>query len=150
MLTEVVTRDLWRYGLVLIIVAFFLYLYACACVLFQQSRLNLAPNGGLKRALSRSSSKEKKDQRLWITSVPKEISDALSLEEKKRQEVIYELVYTEKDFVNDLKYLNDVSPISPWTTFEDVDGKVLVYKYSLFINLEMDCAHSDHGHSARA
>ena len=71
--------------------------------------MNLAPNGGLKRALSRSSSKEKKDQRLWITSVPKEISDALSADEKKRQEVIYELVYTEKDFVNDLKYLNDVS-----------------------------------------
>lgn len=74
----------------------------------QQSRLNLTPNGGLKRALSRSSSKEKKDQRLWITSVPKEISDAVSSDEKKRQEVIYELIYTEKDFVNDLKYLNDV------------------------------------------
>lgn len=40
--------------------------------------------------------------------MPKEISDALSDKEKKRQEVIYELIYTEKDFVNDLKYLNDV------------------------------------------
>ncbi|KAF8968660.1 RHO1 GDP-GTP exchange protein 2, partial [Entomortierella lignicola] len=78
-----------------------------------QSRLNLTPNGGLKRALSRSSSKEKKDQRLWITSVPKEVSDSVSADEKKRQEVIYELIYTEKDFVNDLKYLNDkwITPI---------------------------------------
>ncbi|KAG0196302.1 RHO1 GDP-GTP exchange protein 2 [Mortierella sp. GBA30] len=89
------------------------YSIACPRRLEQQSRLNLTPNGGLKRALSRSSSKEKKDQRLWITSVPKEISDALSSDEKKRQEVIYELIYTEKDFVNDLKYLNDkwITPI---------------------------------------
>ncbi|KAI7820058.1 CNH domain-containing protein [Gamsiella multidivaricata] len=89
------------------------YSIACPRRLEQQSRLNLTPNGGLKRALSRSSSKEKKDQRLWITSVPKEISDACSLEEKKRQEVIFELIYTEKDFVNDLKYLNDkwITPI---------------------------------------
>ncbi|KAI1320170.1 RHO1 GDP-GTP exchange protein 2 [Mortierella claussenii] len=89
------------------------YSIACPRRLEQQSRLNLTPNGGLKRALSRSSSKEKKDQRLWITSVPKEISDAISADEKKRQEVIYELIYTEKDFVNDLKYLNDkwITPI---------------------------------------
>ncbi|KAF9095483.1 RHO1 GDP-GTP exchange protein 2, partial [Mortierella sp. GBA35] len=89
------------------------YSIACPRRLEQQSRLNLTPNGGLKRALSRSSSKEKKDQRLWITSVPKEISDGVSSDEKKRQEVIYELIYTEKDFVNDLKYLNDkwITPI---------------------------------------
>ncbi|KAF9413794.1 RHO1 GDP-GTP exchange protein 2, partial [Podila epigama] len=89
------------------------YSIACPRRLEQQSRLNLTPNGGLKRALSRSSSKEKKDQRLWITSVPKEISDSVSSEEKKRQEVIYELIYTEKDFVNDLKYLHDkwITPI---------------------------------------
>ncbi|KAF9371080.1 RHO1 GDP-GTP exchange protein 2 [Podila verticillata] len=89
------------------------YSIACPRRLEQQSRLNLTPNGGLKRALSRSSSKEKKDQRLWITSVPKDISDAVSSDEKKRQEVIYELIYTEKDFVNDLKYLHDkwITPI---------------------------------------
>ncbi|KAF9184408.1 RHO1 GDP-GTP exchange protein 2 [Haplosporangium sp. Z 11] len=89
------------------------YSIACPRRLEQQSRLNLTPNGGLKRVLSRSTSKEKKDQRLWITSVPKEISDAVSTEEKKRQEVIYELIYTEKDFVNDLKYLTEkwIKPI---------------------------------------
>ncbi|KAF9962840.1 RHO1 GDP-GTP exchange protein 2, partial [Modicella reniformis] len=89
------------------------YSIACPRRLEQQSRLNLTPNGGLKRVLSRSSSKEKKDQRLWITSVPKEISEALPDKEKKRQEVIFELIYTEKDFVNDLKYLNDkwITPI---------------------------------------
>lgn len=74
--------------------------------------MNLAPNGGLKRGVSRSASKEKKDQRLWITSVPKEVSEKLPDKEKKRQEVIYELIYTEKDFVNDLKYLNDVRPFA--------------------------------------
>lgn len=89
------------------------YSIACPRRLEQQSRLNLTPNGGLKRVLSRSTTKEKKDQRLWITSVPKEISDGLSDKEKKRQEVIFELIYTEKDFVNDLKYINDkwITPI---------------------------------------
>ncbi|KAG0326928.1 RHO1 GDP-GTP exchange protein 2 [Dissophora globulifera] len=89
------------------------YSIACPRRLEQQSRLNLTPNGGLKRALSRSASKEKKDQRLWITSVSKEVAEACSADEKKRQEVIFELIYTEKDFVNDLKYLNDkwITPI---------------------------------------
>ncbi|KAF9928346.1 RHO1 GDP-GTP exchange protein 2 [Linnemannia zychae] len=89
------------------------YSIACPRRLEQQSRLNLTPNGGLKRVLSRSTSKEKKDQRLWITSVPKDVSDSVSAEEKKRQEVIYELIYTERDFVNDLKYLKDkwITPI---------------------------------------
>ncbi|KAK3828749.1 MAG: RhoGEF Rgf2 [Benniella sp.] len=89
------------------------YSIACPRRLEQQSRLNLTPNGGLKRGVSKSTSKEKKDQRLWITSVPKDVSEKLSDKEKKRQEVIYELIYTEKDFVNDLKYLNDkwITPI---------------------------------------
>ena len=46
---------------------------------------------------------------LWIHSVSKEVSDAVSDTEKKRQEAINELIYTERDFVRDLEYLRDVS-----------------------------------------
>lgn len=44
---------------------------------------------------------------LWIHSVPKEIVDSVSDTEKKRQEAINEVIYTERDFVRDMEYLRD-------------------------------------------
>lgn len=49
---------------------------------------------------------------LWIHTVSKDISDSVDDTEKKRQEVINELIYTERDFVRDLEYLRDVSTVS--------------------------------------
>jgi hypothetical protein len=46
---------------------------------------------------------------LWIHSVAKEIADTLSDTEKRRQEAINEVIYTERDFVRDMEYLRDVS-----------------------------------------
>ncbi|KAG0230978.1 RHO1 GDP-GTP exchange protein 2 [Actinomortierella wolfii] len=112
------------------------YSIACPRRIEQQSRLNLTPNGGLKRNLSRSTSKDKKDQRLWITSVPKDISDSLSNEEKKRQEVIFELIYTEKDFVNDLKYLNDfwIKPLRTLDIIEESYREIFINQVFYNIN----------------
>ena len=45
---------------------------------------------------------------LWIHSVPKEVADTLSDTEKRRQEAINEVIYTERDFVRDMEYLRDV------------------------------------------
>ena len=45
---------------------------------------------------------------LWIHSVPKEVADTLSDTEKKRQEAINEVIYTERDFVRDMEYLKEV------------------------------------------
>ncbi|KAI5303649.1 RHO1 GDP-GTP exchange protein 2, partial [Ascosphaera atra] len=39
--------------------------------------------------------------------VPKEVSDGVDDKEKKRQEIIFEIMYTERDFVKDLEYLRD-------------------------------------------
>ncbi|KAI9273625.1 CNH domain-containing protein [Sporodiniella umbellata] len=47
------------------------------------------------------------EERLWIHDVPVEILDTLSKDEKKRQENIFELIYTESDFVEDMKYILD-------------------------------------------
>ncbi|KAF2867394.1 CNH domain-containing protein [Massariosphaeria phaeospora] len=85
------------------------YSIACPRRLEQQARLNLKPQPGLKRAESRTSLHEDADdeQKLWINTVSKEVADSVSEREQKRQEVISELMYTERDFVKDLEYLRD-------------------------------------------
>jgi hypothetical protein len=50
---------------------------------------------------------------LWSETVPREIFDSCSDTEKKRQEAINEVIYTERDFVRDLEYLRDVSESTP-------------------------------------
>jgi hypothetical protein len=40
--------------------------------------------------------------------VPKEVVDSVSDQEKRRQEAINEVIYTERDFVRDMEYLRDV------------------------------------------
>jgi len=41
--------------------------------------------------------------------VPQEIVNSVSDQEKRRQESINEVIYTERDFVRDMEYLRDVS-----------------------------------------
>jgi len=85
------------------------YSIACPRRLEQQARLNLKPQSVLKRADSRLSlhNDDEKEQKLWINTVSKETADTVSEKEQKRQEVICELIYTERDFVKDLEYLRD-------------------------------------------
>ena len=79
------------------------YSIACPRRLEQQARLNLRPQPGLRHSASRTSlHDDDQEQKLWINSVPKEIADKIDDKEKKRQEVISELMYTERDFVKDL------------------------------------------------
>ena len=85
------------------------YSIACPRRLEQQALLNMKIQPGLKRQESRSSLHEDADdeQKLWINTVSKEVADSINDNEKKRQEVISELMYTERDFVKDLEYLRD-------------------------------------------
>jgi RHO1 GDP-GTP exchange protein 1/2 len=86
------------------------YSIACPRRLEQQSRLNLKPQPGLRREKSQSSlhdDNEPDEQKLWINTVSQEVADSVSEREKKRQEVISEIMYTERDFVKDLEYLRD-------------------------------------------
>ena len=85
------------------------YSIACPRRLEQQSRLNLKPQPGLKRQTSTTSlhGDDNDEQKLWINTVSKEVADSIDEREKKRQEVISELMYTERDFVKDLEYLRD-------------------------------------------
>ncbi|KAF2104651.1 CNH-domain-containing protein [Rhizodiscina lignyota] len=85
------------------------YSIACPRRLEQQAKLNMKPQPGLKREDSRQSLHEDQgdEQKLWINTVSKEVSDSVGDKEKKRQEVISELMYTERDFVKDLEYVRD-------------------------------------------
>lgn len=44
----------------------------------------------------------------WADNVDKEIYDSISKTERKRQENLYELIYTEEDYVQSLEYLQTV------------------------------------------
>lgn len=85
------------------------YSIACPRRLEQQARLNLKPQPGLKRQQSSTSlhADETDEQKLWINTVSQEVADSVGDREKKRQEVISEIMYTERDFVKDLEYLRD-------------------------------------------
>ncbi|KAK4649244.1 RHO1 GDP-GTP exchange protein 2 [Podospora bellae-mahoneyi] len=87
------------------------YSIACPRRLEQVSRLKLTMGPGLKRegeaTVGDDDVDQTDEQRLWINTVPKEIADSIGDREKKRQEVIAEVCYTERDFVKDLEYLRD-------------------------------------------
>ena len=96
------------------------YSIACPRRLEQQARLNLKPQPGLKRQQSSASlhAEEADEQKLWINTVSQEVADSVGDKEKKRQEVISEIMYTERDFVKDLEYLRDfwMKPLRSSTT----------------------------------
>ncbi|KDE03554.1 hypothetical protein MVLG_05982 [Microbotryum lychnidis-dioicae p1A1 Lamole] len=84
------------------------YSIACPRRLEQQARLNLKIKPGLQRSVSSESLGDLREPgSLWIHSVSQEVADATSDTEKKRQEALNEVFYTERDFVRDLEYLRD-------------------------------------------
>lgn len=84
------------------------YSIACPRRLEQQARLNMKPQPVLKRSLSKESLGDTKAPgALWAETVSKEIFDSVSEQERKRQELLNEVIYTERDFVRDLEYLRD-------------------------------------------
>ncbi|KAL6452442.1 ROM2 RHO1 GDP-GTP exchange protein 2 [Candida maltosa Xu316] len=84
------------------------YSIACPRRLEQQARLNLKPQGGLQHAVSRLSLHDLEEgETLWHQTVPQSVLDKLDKHEKTRQELIYEFVYTERDYVKDLEFMTD-------------------------------------------
>lgn len=84
------------------------YSIACPRRLEQQARLNMKPRGGLKRAVSRLSLHDNETSKtLWHETVDELVLAELDKHEKMRQELIYELIYTERDYVKDLEFMTD-------------------------------------------
>ncbi|CCM01353.1 uncharacterized protein FIBRA_03403 [Fibroporia radiculosa] len=85
------------------------YSIACPRRLEQQARLNMKPQPGLKKQISKESLGDLVEPgTLWIHTVPQEVVNSVSDTEKKRQEAINEVIYTERDFVRDMEYLRDL------------------------------------------
>lgn len=85
------------------------YSIGCPRRLEQQYRLNMKPQPGLKKQISKESIGDFVEPgTLWIHTVPQEVVNSVSDTEKKRQEAINEVIYTERDFVRDMEYLRDV------------------------------------------
>ncbi|KAH6916059.1 RhoGEF Rgf2 [Coprinopsis sp. MPI-PUGE-AT-0042] len=85
------------------------YSIACPRRLEQQARLNMKPQPGLSEQISGESLYDTPETgSLWVHSVPPEIVASVSDAERKRQEAINEVIYTEREFVRDLEYLRDV------------------------------------------
>lgn len=83
------------------------YSISCPRRLEQQARLNLKPNGGLKRNISMALDDDEEEKPSWTSSVPEEIWKNLPKKEIKRQETIYEVFITEKNFVRSLEITRD-------------------------------------------
>ncbi|KAI8981674.1 CNH domain-containing protein [Mycotypha africana] len=78
---------------------------------------------------------ERQQDRLWINTVPQTILDSLTKEEKKRQENIFELIYTEKDFVDDLNYIK-TEWIDGILENEHITGDKATMVHEIFWNIE--------------
>ncbi|KAL1924560.1 uncharacterized protein VTP21DRAFT_4214 [Calcarisporiella thermophila] len=65
---------------------------------------------------SNSSSSEISYQSSWSESVPRETRETLSKDEIKRQEAIYELTYTEENYVRDLEILDEIFAKNIWNS----------------------------------
>ncbi|SCU88738.1 LADA_0E11826g1_1 [Lachancea dasiensis] len=83
------------------------YSISCPRRLEQQARLNLKPNSGLKRNISMAVDDEEEEKPSWTSSVPEEVWSSLSKKDIKRQEAIYEVFITEKNFVKSLEVIRD-------------------------------------------
>ncbi|KAG8732433.1 RHO1 GDP-GTP exchange protein 2 [Ceratobasidium sp. 423] len=71
-----------------------------AVVLWKQLKANSSKESLIDHGL-------KEPGLLWVQSVPQEVVESVSDQERKRQEAINEVIYTERDFVRDLEYLRD-------------------------------------------
>ena len=72
---------------------------------------------------------------LWFMSVPKEIVDSVSDSERKRQEIIFEIIQTEKEYVDDLLTLQTVfvQPLLEGDILSPIRKEKLIS--SLFLNI---------------
>ncbi|CAI4062297.1 Rho family guanine nucleotide exchange factor ROM1 SKDI_07G3210 [Saccharomyces kudriavzevii IFO 1802] len=83
------------------------YSISCPDRLQQQANLHLKLGGGLKRNISLALDKDDDERISWTNSVPKTIWESLPMKQIKRQEAMYELFTTEKNFVKSLEIIRD-------------------------------------------
>ncbi|KAI8091144.1 CNH domain-containing protein [Gilbertella persicaria] len=87
--------------------------YAPTCpnkrpVLSQSTIIHKELHRNLSLTSSVASSQDTFSSRCWSNTIPREILQKTSPKEAKRQEAIFELIYTEEDYVRDLNLLDEL------------------------------------------
>jgi hypothetical protein len=75
------------------------------------------------------------EAKLWYKTVPKEVLDNVSPAERKRQEVLFEIIQTEKQFLDDLQMIQNVfiKPLKELDIIESSQRQVFIN--SVFLNI---------------
>ncbi|KAI9285741.1 CNH domain-containing protein [Umbelopsis sp. AD052] len=84
--------------------------YSVSCPRRMEKARSDSSDKSLSRSMSKSSMHEKVsncETELWIESVPLQVTESISNQERERQENIFELIYTERDFVRNLDYVQN-------------------------------------------
>ncbi|ORY81158.1 hypothetical protein LY90DRAFT_664375 [Neocallimastix californiae] len=82
------------------------YSISCPRRLEQQNLLNhVARTTALAEKIMNKGNNDNSENQYWSTVMPKEIVESVSDTEKKRQEVIFELIKTEKEYIEDLELI---------------------------------------------
>lgn len=76
----------------------------------------------------------KGEQRLWENFVAREVVMSVSERERKRQEIIFELIYTEQDFVSDLELIRELY-LLPLTGNDEILEDSTGFTEEVFLNL---------------
>ncbi|CAO3684803.1 unnamed protein product [Umbelopsis ramanniana] len=91
----------------------------------------------LGRSVSASLTHTPQPQELWVNQVSSFIIDSLTKKDRKRQENIFELIYTEKNFVNDIEYLYQMWMVPLLTTEVIPSSRRMNFVQSVFSNITM-------------
>lgn len=81
--------------------------YSVTCPKRLEQQLHYRSSYNLKKSISHVSLNEKKTDKFWHETVSQDVLNELDAQEKLRQELIYEFVYTEKDYSNDLDFMTE-------------------------------------------
>ncbi|QPG76568.1 hypothetical protein FOA43_003959 [Brettanomyces nanus] len=111
------------------------YSIACPRRLEQQARLG-SKTGSLARSDSRLSFTQEEQKPYWQLTVPKTVLDSLDKREIKRQECIFETIYSERDFVKDLEYMREfwIRPLSETKIIKPIEREHFVNTVFFGIN----------------
>lgn len=110
------------------------YSIACPRHLDPQARVHMVPQPVVDAGEVQESAVDISSQ-LWAESVPKEVYESVPERERKRQEVIFEIIATERGFVHDLEYLRDFW-IQPLSTQHIINrGQRAAFVKTLFFNI---------------
>jgi hypothetical protein len=76
------------------------------------------------------------DEKLWYKTVPQEVLDNVSPAERKRQEILFEIIQTEKQFLDDLQMIQNVfiKPLREMDIIESSQRNAFID--SVFLNID--------------